>query len=117
MQTRFACLAAAAMLIAACSSSSESIVGPPIVRANEPIQTDSVSYHAMPVAGQPGFYSFRIVTRYTNQWNAPVFLARCYPNSPTPIYGIGIVGDSTGSGRNSSAFNPSWGCVGHDQQI
>lgn len=51
----------------------------------------------------------------TNTTNRTVYLARCTPASPQPIYSIELI-ESNGSDWGS-AYSPAWGCVGHDQQI
>jgi hypothetical protein len=91
----------------------------PPVRGTEPVQTDSVAYTATLLGGEGSYrtYAVRVVARYTNRTPGPVYLARCYPSSPTPIYGLGLVGDTTGGGTWGSAFNPAWGCVGHENPI
>ena len=43
-----------------------------------------------------------------------MYLRRCLPDSDTPIYGV-VSLDNTGADR--SAYDPSWGCVGHDKQF
>src|SRR5438309_1941323 len=97
----------AVILAAACSSSSD-VFGPPISRGDEAIQTDSLAYTAVGAAGaELGQYRVRVIARYTNQWTAPVFLARCFPTSPSPIYGVQVVGDTSGTGPYGSAFDPS----------
>lgn len=43
-----------------------------------------------------------------------MFLARCFPSTPIPIYSVGPA-DLSSPVR--SAYSPVWACVGHDQQI
>jgi hypothetical protein len=43
-----------------------------------------------------------------------VYLARCYPESPHPVYGVGVVDSSDSRG---AAYNRVWACVGHNRQI
>ena len=79
--------------------------------------TDRAVYVAEAVDGEPAYrrYRFRLVARFTNTTDHPVYLARCYADTPTPVYGVeqlDPIVDSWGS-----AYNPAWACVGHDMQI
>ena len=58
------------------------------------IRTDQTSYHAAYLDGQGNFktYGFEIVAKYTNLTDRPVFLGRCQPNSPDPMYSVEGVG-------------------------
>jgi hypothetical protein len=79
------------------------------------LMTDATDYLAEPLAGSTQFlrYGFTVVTRFTNRSPAPVYLGRCYPASPQPMYWI-----SAGDGSAvESAYDPIWACVGHDNQI
>ena len=60
-------------------------------------------------------YEFQLVARFTNTTNKTVYLSRCYPDTPTPTYGIQLLGQ--GVDQWGSAFDPAWACVGHDRQI
>ena len=60
-------------------------------------------------------YSFKLVARFTNTTDQTVYLSRCYPNSPTPMFGVELIGE--GVDRWGSAYDMAWACVGHDQQI
>ena len=79
--------------------------------------TDSAVYTARHIQDLwPGvpIYGFTLVTRYTNPTQAPVFLWRCYPDSPSPMYSV--VAPSGGS-STGIAYNAAWACVGHDRPI
>lgn len=93
-------------------------IAPP-VRAGEPVQTDALAYTATLRSGEGSYrrYGFRVVAQYTNRTGGPVYLATCYPNSGSPMYGVQLLGDTTGGGAWGSVFNPTWACVGHDAQI
>jgi hypothetical protein len=59
-------------------------------------------------------YAFTLVAQYANRSAAPVYLYRCFPDSPQPIYNVHLVGASE---PLESAYDPGWGCVGHENQI
>ena len=78
--------------------------------------TDAAAYTAKAsgsLLGNP-IYSVTVVARFTNPGTSTIYLARCYPDSPTPIYGVALVGQTDSWG---AAYNPAWACVGHDKQI
>lgn len=80
------------------------------------LMTDVTGYVAQRVAGTaPPLqeYQFAVITRFQNRSTAPVYLARCFPNSPQPIYGI-VVADGS---KTEAAYDPAWGCVGHNSQF
>jgi hypothetical protein len=59
-------------------------------------------------------YAVTVVTRYRNTTGATIYLERCYPTSPTPMFGVILVAPTDSWG---SAYNQAWACVGHDQQL
>ena len=59
-------------------------------------------------------YGFQVIARFENRSARTLYLARCYPDSPTPIYGVRLV---DGTDRWGSAYDGAWACVGHDEQI
>jgi hypothetical protein len=80
--------------------------------------TDSTAYTARPArqAGDTTEYAFTVVTRLENRGDVPIYLGRCYPNSPEPIYGVQRL-DTTAAPqrmRDRAAYDPIWACVGHD---
>lgn len=77
--------------------------------------TNATSYVAIRIPGtsRPRRYQFTVITRFENQSTAPVFLARCFPNSPQPEYDI-VAGDGSSV---ESAYSPVWACVGHNSQF
>ena len=79
------------------------------------LTTDATGYLAEPIVGtvRPLQYQFKLITRFENRSRSPVFLGRCYPNSPQPIYSI----VSADGSALESAYNPNWACVGHDSQF
>ena len=77
--------------------------------------TDAAAYVARPLARTPGRYGFAVVARYTNRRAAPIRLAWCGLGARRPTYGIETVGPDPGG--EGAAYNPNWGCVGHDDPI
>jgi hypothetical protein len=53
-----------------------------------------------------------VVARLTNRSSQTVYLERCYPDWSYPIYGVETVGSD-----QDAAYDPAWGCVGHDHPI
>lgn len=80
------------------------------------LTTDARAYTATQIATGPGSPRYRVavVATFTNRGSTPIHLARCYPNSPTPIYGVDFLGRSD---DERSAYDPAWACVGHDKPI
>jgi hypothetical protein len=80
------------------------------------LRTDRDEYVASYEGGEGSYrqYGFSVVARFENRGSTAVYLARCYPDSPHPIYGVELVdgGESWGA-----AYNGVWACVGHDRQI
>jgi hypothetical protein len=78
------------------------------------LQTDRLAYTAALVQGVGPYrtFGFRLVARFTNDLVRPVYLKRCYPDWPSPIYGI-----SAADADQEAAYNPVWACVGHDRPI
>lgn len=77
------------------------------------LTADRDSYVAEYVAGS-GLgrqFAFTIVARFENGSRDTVFLARCYPDSPIPVYAVLM------SEQGHSAYNSAWACVGHDRQF
>lgn len=78
------------------------------------LQTDRAAYSAGFIGGEGPYrrYTVTVVARFTNKTSRPVYLERCYPDTPYPIYGI----VSTEEGREA-AYSAAWACVGHDRPI
>jgi hypothetical protein len=85
-------------------------------RGREAIQTDTTRYEARYHSGSDEYviYSFAVVARFTNTSDRDIYLDRCFPDSPIPIYGLIAVVPENEWG---SAYSPTWGCVGHDRQF
>ena len=75
---------------------------------------DSASYVAASSGvGQLEGAEFRVIARFRNPTTDTLYLARCYPDSKHPVYGVVAVD----SGGPESAYGPFWACVGHDRQF
>ncbi len=106
--------AASILALAGCTSGSGSPTGPD--SGNLLLSTDRAAYTAV-LVGESGTFEehgFTVIATFANQGGEPVYLARCFPDTPVPIYGIRLVDSSDPFG---SAYSPFWACVGHDQQI
>jgi hypothetical protein len=74
--------------------------------------TDATGYVAVRIPGQPR-YRFTVITRYENRGVVTLYLGRCFPNSPQPLFGAALATPGTGE----SAYATIWACVGHDKQF
>ena len=85
---------------------------------SSPVLTDKTLYIARPEFADctgPGCpHAFTVEASYTNRTDRPLYLARCYPDSEAPIYGVRLVALG---GEDESAYNLVWACVGHDEAI
>jgi hypothetical protein len=86
--------------------------GPPT--SGEALLTDRVLYTAVHRDGEGTYrrYEFTVVARFTNHATTTVYLQRCYPDSPTPIYGVTMAEEREGT---TSGWGLPWACVGHDR--
>lgn len=80
------------------------------------LQTDSNEYLAVLQRSDGPFRTlgFRVVAQFTNQGDTPLFLARCYPVSPGPMFTVELLEAVDAWG---AAYDPVWACVGHDEQF
>jgi hypothetical protein len=103
-------LAFAAIGFSAC----DDLVDPQDVHVT--LLTDRDEYVATYISGEGAYshYGFTVVARVQNHSPDPIYLARCYPESPHPIFGIELVDRSDPWG---AAYDRVWACVGHDQDI
>ena len=111
-------LAALICTTAACSDSPTAPLPSAELLANDEgtFTVDRAVYTATPDRSvEYARFRFQLVARFTNTTNQPVYLSRCYPNSPSPIFGIQLLGE--GVDQWGSAFDMAWACVGHDQQF
>jgi hypothetical protein len=80
------------------------------------LTTDATAYTATRIVTGPRSprYHVAVVATFTNRGSTPIHLARCYPDSPIPIYGVDFLGRSD---DERSAYDPAWACVGHGKPI
>lgn len=76
--------------------------------------TDATGYvaHRIPNSGALVRYRFTVITRYANRGTVSVFLGRCFPTSPQPLFSVVAADSSVRSG-----YEYVWACVGHDKQF
>jgi hypothetical protein len=96
-------------VLASCSSPAEpSDLGPVPAGA---FTTDATGYVAYHLPGSLPRYQFRIISRFENTGTSTVYLGRCFPSSPQPLFSV--VSTTT----VESGYSQIWACVGHDQQF
>jgi hypothetical protein len=76
-----------------------------------PFTTDATGYVAYHLPGALPRYQFRIVSRFENRRTATLYLGRCFPDSPQPLFTV----SSTVAAE--SGYEQIWACVGHDRQF
>ena len=79
------------------------------------LMTDATGYvaHVTGIAPPAQEFQFTVIARFENRSAAAVFLARCFPTSPQPIYAI-VTADGSAT---EVAYNPDRACVGHSNQF
>lgn len=83
------------------------------------LRTDAKSYVAVGNgASYEQRFHFLLVSRFENQSQDTMFLDRCYPDSPQPIFTV-VDADSAAkiAPDDRPAYVQMWPCVGHDKQI
>ena len=85
------------------------------------LATDRAAYVATRGRRRGGWgrHGFTVVATFANRSRAPVYLERCDPDSPHPIYGVRLVGGGPVGGPAPwrAAYDPIWACGGHDRPI
>ena len=78
------------------------------------LRTDRAAYQASLAGGEGPYrrYAVTLAAQLSNGLSIPLYLQRCYPDTPYPIYGV----VSAEEGREA-AYSPVWACVGHDRPI
>jgi hypothetical protein len=78
------------------------------------LRTDRATYQASLVGdeGSHGRYAITLAAQLSNGLSVPLYLQRCYPDTPFPLYGV----VNAEEGREA-AYNPFWACVGHGEPI
>ena len=103
----------AAVAQGACLSTSPSTTRAATARY---LTTDSSAYVARirdQIWNQPR-YEFSVIATYRNLGSKPLYLGRCFPNSPVPMYGVSRADGARGP---KSGYDPVWACVGHNRQF
>jgi hypothetical protein len=94
-----------------------------VVRPEEvTIQTDQTEYVAQfdSTVNKQDRYKFPLIARFENRTGVPIYLERCGPNTPFPIYNVGPdngKGVETSSGPLDNPYSTFQACVGHDNPI
>jgi hypothetical protein len=80
-----------------------------------PLHLDHAEYTATCIErpGNTCSYGFTLVARYENRTADTLYVSRCYPSDPTPVYGVETIEDTA----EDAAYDPVWACVGHDFPI
>lgn len=109
-------LAAVLLLGLGCSNA---VSAPDADLASPGLHTDRSAYVATRIGGEGAYtqYGFRVEARFTNDGRDTLYLARCYPESPTPLYGVELADSPGASFVHGAAYRGAWACVGHDRQI
>ena len=92
------------------------VTGPALLaQVSSPLRVDQTKYRASCTEGEGEgcTYRFTLIARYENPTADTLYLDRCTPEDRTPMYGIMVASDST----EDAAYNPVWGCVGHDYPV
>ncbi len=81
---------------------------------NAPIQTDRLTYVATYEQGEGTYrtYSFTLITHFANPTPDPIYLERCSPTSPRPIFGVPLLNPAL-----ESAYSLPAACLGHHNPI
>ena len=99
-------------LSGACNSSTEPARDLGLV-PNVAFTTDASGYVARRIDVGSRRYQFTIVSRFENRGPTSVYLGRCFPDSPQPLFSVTAASPST----EESAYSQVWGCVGHNNQF
>ncbi len=78
--------------------------------------TDATAYVAQTSGSvEVARYSFDVISRFENRGAVTLYLGRCRPDSPQPLFGVDLA-EPAGSGSRSG-YAYFWACVGHDRQF
>jgi hypothetical protein len=98
-------------LVVSCSSPAEpGIDGLGPVPAGA-FTTDATGYRAYRLPGSLPRYQFRIISRFENRTVSTLYLGRCFPDSPQPLFTV------MNTAPVESGYGQVWACVGHDRQF
>jgi hypothetical protein len=102
------------ILVASCDTPTEPLrdLGPVPDGA---FTTDATGYVARRIygSGDASIYRFTLISRFENRGAVSLYLGRCFPNSPQPLFTV-VLADSP---SKASGFEQFWACVGHDKQF
>ena len=86
-----------------------------LAQVRSPFRLDRSEYSATCIRGKSNTcsYAFTLVATYENRTPDTLYVSRCYPTDPTPMYDIEVADDTT----EDAAYAPMWACVGHDSPI
>ena len=73
--------------------------------------TDATGYLAYRLPESLPRYQFRIVSRFENRSAGTLYLGRCFPDSPQPLFTV------FNTVPVESGYTQGWACVGHDRQF
>jgi hypothetical protein len=73
--------------------------------------TDATGYLAHRLPGSLPRYQFRIISRFENRATSTLYLGRCFPDSPQPLFSV------INTILVESGYTQIWACVGHDRQF
>ena len=108
-----AAVVGACLVLSACGGTTDPLLSVDPL-ADGHFTTDAREYTARRFEGTGHFarYRFTVVSRFENRSANPRYFARCFPNTPTPIFSVMAADIST-----ESAYAQISACVGHDQQF
>jgi hypothetical protein len=88
------------------------------VRRRAALTTDSTAYtaHSTNRHNNALVYSFRVIARFENRTDKPLYLGRCSPKSAQPTYAVIAVRRLIGR-AGYPAYSSIWACGGHDSPI
>jgi hypothetical protein len=98
-------------LLVSCASPSEPSIGNLGPVPAGPFTTDATGYVAHRLPESLSRYQFRIISRFENRGTATLYLGRCYPDSPQPLFTV------INTTAVESGYSQIWACVGHDRQF
>ncbi len=75
--------------------------------------TNATGYLAQRTDSVYGRYRYTVITRYENRGTTPLYLGRCFPETPQPLFSVDLSDRSQGE----SAYTQIWACVGHNKQF
>lgn len=78
------------------------------------LRTERAAYGASLAGGEGSYrrYAVTLAAQLSNGLSVPLYLQRCDPDTPYPIYGVVSAEESREAG-----YNPVWACVGHGSPI